>query len=279
MPPVTQWIISTYGWRTSYIIISILALVLIISLAQFFRHDPQRMGQLPYGASKMGSEVKEQSPDSEARGFSLQEAVRTKQLWILLAISFCCIFCVELIFVHIAPQATEVGISAATAANILAVIGISGTAGRVTIGTTSDRIGNRLAMTISCTLISIALMWLLAAKEVWMFYLFAAGFGFSYGGVVTLLPGITAELFGLSSHGAILGIVMFSGVTFGAALGPVLAGGIFDVTGSYYLAFLISAGLGIIATVLTLFLRAPQGVRGRKGGTSDSGRSTQLYYS
>ena len=90
-----------------------------------------------------------------------------------------------------------------------------------------------------------------------MFYLSAGVFGTGYGGFVTLLSLMVAELFGLGSLGAIMGVVMFAGVTFGGALGPVLGGAIFDVTSSYDLAFLISALLAIIAVGLILLLRAP----------------------
>jgi OFA family oxalate/formate antiporter-like MFS transporter len=71
-----------------------------------------------------------------------------------------------------------------------------------------------------------------------MLYLFAAMYGFSHGGFFIVLSPLLADLFGLSSHGAIFGGVFLS-ATAGGAVGPMLAGRIFDVTGSYQLAFLI----------------------------------------
>jgi len=258
IPPVVSWLISIYGWRTSFIIVGVIALVLVVSAAQFFRRDPGQMGLSPYGEH----EVKPESLKLSISGLSFQEAIHTRQFWLLCAIYFGSWFALNPILVHIVIHATGPEISAASAAIILAIIGGAKIAGAVIMGSAADRIGNKLALIIALILMSMALLWLLVAKEVWMFYLFAAVFGFAYGGVITLLPGITAELFGLTSHGSILGIVMLSGVTFGGALGPVLAGGIFDVTGNYYLAFLISAGLGIIAIALTLLLRVPQRVKG-----------------
>ena len=86
-----------------------------------------------------------------------------------------------------------------------------------------------------------------------MFYLFAFIFGFAYGAVSTLESPVVAELFGLSSHGTIFGAIFFSD-SIGGAIGAVLGGRIFDITGGYQLAFIISAALSIIAIILAIFL-------------------------
>jgi MFS family permease len=64
---------------------------------------------------------------------------------------------------------------------------------------------------------------------------------------------MVAELFGLNSHGTILGAVMFGG-TIGGAAGPLLAGHLFDITGSYQIHFLTCALFSFIGIILTLFL-------------------------
>jgi len=249
MPPVASWLISTYGWRTSYMMIGIIALVFIVLAAQFLRRDPGQMGQLPYGENGLP----EKGLDLQARGFSVQEAIHTRQFWIVCATGFCSLFCIQAVMVHIVPHATELGISATIAANILAVIGGLSIAGRIIIGSVGDRIGNKPAVIFSLILLSVALLWLQLAKEVWMLYLFAAIFGFAYGGWVALISPIVAELFGLSSHGITLGIIAF-GFTIGGAIGPVLAGSIFDITSSYYLAFLVCATMSVIGVILALLL-------------------------
>ncbi|GAH40189.1 unnamed protein product, partial [marine sediment metagenome] len=173
------------------------------------------------------------------------------------------------IMVHIVIHATELEISAASAANILAIIGGVSIAGRIIMGSAGDRIGNKLVITVCFILMSVALLWLLVTKELWMFYLFAVVFGFAYGGWAALISLMVAELFGLSSLGVILGAVTF-GLTIGEAIGPTLAGRIFDITSSYQPAFLICVGLSIIAIILALFLKPITS----KGGENDSERST-----
>ena len=55
---------------------------------------------------------------------------------------------------------------------------------------------------------------------------------------------ITAELFGMKAHGVVLGALAF-GFTIGAAIGPAVTGYLFDLSGDYKAAFLISAGVGV----------------------------------
>ena len=201
-PPVASRLIATYDWRLSYIILGSIILVVVVLLAQLLRRDPTQVRQVPY------SENEEQGFKPETEGFSLKEAVCTKQFWLVSAMFGCFGFCALAIMVHIVAHATELGISAASAANILATIGGMGIVGRVVLGTAADRIGNRQAFIIGFIFMSAALFWLMPATEAWMLYLFAAVFGFGYGGCATSESPLVAELFGLSSHGLIMGLLL-----------------------------------------------------------------------
>ena len=87
-----------------------------------------------------------------------------------------------------------------------------------------------------------------------MLYLFALVGGFSMGGLFTSMSALVGETFGLRNIGAIFGILgVGSGI--GGAIGPVVAGGVFDVTGNYQLAILIFAGVTMIGLILVLLLR------------------------
>jgi MFS family permease len=99
-----------------------------------------------------------------------------------------------------------------------------------------------------------ALLWLLITKELRMFYLFATAGGFAYGGMAALISLISVELFGLGYIGLIIGVFTFS-TTIGEATGPAVAGGIFDTTGSYQLAFLICTALSVITIILASLVK------------------------
>ena len=250
MPPLARWLISTYGWRVSYSVVGIIALVSIILAAQFLKRDPSQIGQLPHGGDKVtGDKIY-----LEAGSFSLQEAMHTRQFWLLCALFACTLLPLSAIVVHVVIHATGLGILAASAANIIAFIGIGGIIGRIILASAGDRIGNKSAMIIGFILMAAALLWLMAAKEVWMLYLFGVAFGFASNGLIALMPPMIAELFGLGSLGVLLGIVNAGGAI-GEATGPVLTGGIFDITGSYQWAFLICAALSVIGIILSTLLR------------------------
>jgi len=253
MAPMANWLISSYGWRTSYIIIGIIALVGTMLAAQFLKRDPGEVKLSPYGAEKANMD----SLTLQTSGFSLREAIRSWQLWILFVTYICVGFYVYSIMVHIDPHAIHLGISPAIAATILGLIGGLTMGGRVLIGSFGDRIGNKSGLILSFSLISIALLWLQFAQEVWMLYLFAALFGFAFGGIAALQPPTVAELFGLRSHGALVGIISF-GFTVGAAAGPAIAGYIFDTKGSYDLAFLVCIVLAVLSLILAALLKFPR---------------------
>ena len=144
------------------------------------------------------------------------------------------------------------------AATILSVIGGASVIGRLSIGFIADKIGGRRALSVGLTLGILALIWLLFNEEIWAFYIFAAVFGLAYGGVIPLSTTISVELFGLKSLGIILASLELFPII-GSASGAPLAGSIFDITGSYHLAFLISVVISALAIILSLFLLRSKG--------------------
>ncbi len=260
MPPVVTRLIDAYGWRTTYVVVSIITLVVLLMAAQFLRRDPSQVGQLPDGESR----VKQASLVSETAGYSRREAFQNRQFWMLFAVYFCYGFLVQATLVHIVPHATDLGVSAITAAGILAVIGGVSAVGRIGIGSASDRVGNKQVLILVFVLALIAFLWIQFAKELWMLYLFAVIFGFAYGGLIALESPMTAELFGMKAHGAILGVVHF-GATIGGAISAPLAGRLFDITGGYQSAFVVLAALSVTGIILASLLRLS-----RKGGLMGS---------
>ncbi len=164
--------------------------------------------------------------------------------------------------VHIVPHAIELGISSINAANILATIGGASIVSRLVLGSVADRIGNRQTVIISFILMSAALFWIIPVTELWMLYLFAATIGFATGGIGPSESPIVAALFGLRSHGLIFGVIDF-GFGIGGAIGPFLAGYIFDVAGSYQVAFVVSAAIGVVGLILATVLRPIRGAQAK----------------
>jgi len=258
MPPVANWLISSYTWKTAYVVIGIIVMISIMTAAQLMKRAPDQTQRIRHNRNGM----QEESPVPEVRGLSLHEALRTKQFWLLSAAYFSFGLFLQAIMVHIVLHAIGLGISEAVAANIFIAIGGLSVIGRISLGSISDRIGNRKVIIGSFMLMTAALAWLLIAKEAWMIFLFAAAFGFAYGGLVSSQSPLVADLFGMRAHGAILGVIVFI-ITAGAAVGPVMSGGIYDITGSYTAAFVVCGAFSLAGIILTLLLK-PIGDGGAK---------------
>jgi MFS family permease len=253
MPPLANWLITTYGWRSSYIILGIITLVLIIVAAQFLKRDPSQMGLSPYGTNEVNSEATQGSSHLEAGGLSLRQAVLTRQFWLICALSFSLAFSAGAVMVHIVIAATGLGASAASAAAILSIRGGLQVAGQLMLGSSADKIGNRLTLMLGFILMSAALLWLVFTQELWMFYLFAVVFGFALG-CWAAAPALIGELFGMRSHGVFIGFAFFSS-SVGSMIGPIMAAYIFDTTGSYQLAWSTTAAVVIMGVIITLLIR------------------------
>jgi MFS family permease len=258
MPLVAGGLIGAYEWRTAYVILGVIAIVVVIPFSQLLRRGPEPTppagGEEPAGAG--GSRVVREE------GLSLREAARTRQFWTLCITYLLIFFYANTIVLHIVPHASDLNFSVASAAGVLSTVGALSVVGRLVMGYVGDRIGNKRAIII-CFVIAIAtLAWLQFAREVWSLYLFAVIYGFAHGGFFAILSPIVAGLFGTYSQGANLGVVIFSG-TIGGSIGPVLAGHVFDVTHSYRLVFIILLVLAVIGLLLIMSLKPVGG----EGGT------------
>lgn len=250
MSPVANWLISSYDWRTSYSIIGGAVLVIGILAAQVLRRDPAKVGLMPHGED---NKDKHGAP-SGSEGFTLKEAMRTTQFKMVAVIFFSLGYGIMAMNVHLVPHITDLGISAATAAAILAVSGVLNTAACIGLGSYVDRIGSKRVCVISFAMIAVGVFLLVFLKEVWMLYLCAVVWGIGAGGGAPVESTITAELFGMKSHGSIFGAISCC-FTIGGALGPFLTGYLFDITGNYQLAFLICAIISAIGLAFSALIK------------------------
>ncbi len=260
-PALTQWLISSYGWQQASDTLGFISLIVVIPVAQFMKHSPQRIGLRPYGEDENITIENEHTLASAGGGLSFTETIKTGRFWLFGLILFGFMFSFGLLVVHIAPYAVDVGISAMVAASIISIFGGTSIIGRFLTGLISDKVGARRVLVACVITFTVTLVWLLFARESWMFYLFAVVYGIAYGGIVPLYTLITAELFGLKFLGIISATVTLLGAV-GAAVGAPLAGSIFDVTGSYHWALLICVVVSTLAIMLSLILLRAKEWRG-----------------
>lgn len=246
-PIVVSLLISSYGWRTTYFIIGSAVLIILVSIAQLLKRDPSRLGPVEdWQTRKVVCK-----PNSANEGFALSEALCTRYFWTICTANLVFVFCAMIVIVHIVPYAQDIKISAVNAAGILSVIGGASIVSRLVTGIAIDRIGSKKVMIFCFFLLITALLWLSMARSLWVLYFFAVIYGLAHGGIFTVVSPMVAEFFGISSHGIILGVVVFAG-NLGGSVSPILAGHIFDATGGYgpiYGICLLMSALGLVLLI------------------------------
>lgn len=247
IPLVASGLILHYGWRRSFMLIGVATALILVVMAQFLRRDPEAMGLAAPAAKLSGG--REPAPS-----LSLSQALGTVQLWTICLVNLVLVFCLMIIMLHIVPHARDLGLSPMRAAGVLSTIGAVSMLGRFICGLAIDRRGSKTVMAACFLLLLVGLVWLQVATSLWMLYLFAAVYGLAHGGFFTAISPLVAEWFGIRSHGALFGLIVCFGTT-GGALGPFMAGRLFDLSGSYSSTFRIITAMSILAWVMLLSLR------------------------
>jgi MFS family permease len=264
--PVVSNAITVSGWRT--VSLWIAGVTILCNLALTFaiiRGDPDQLGLRPYGSDDgprpqdTDSERPLVTPESPAppalpEDLSLQEAMRTRSLWLFTLTMFICGAGDFLVLNHLVAMVTDHGLAEAVGASMLAWCGLLGLAGILLAGPALDRWGNRrpVALTFALRIVLFAL--LLTKKDTVLFWVYALGMGFTLPITAPVLPTLVGKLYGLRHLGFICGSITLVHML-GGGVWSFLAGVIFDHTGNYDLALLISAIASAVALVCMLLVR------------------------
>jgi MFS family permease len=254
-PLVTGALIVSQGWQNTFVVLAVICLVAILTASQFLKRDPGQHTRSTDGSLAKNGQV---SAHSEG-GVTFRRALHTRQFWAVVLAYAAALFCSFSIQIHITPHAIDLGNSITRAAGMLSVIAITSMIARLVMGSIGDRIGNVKTMTICYTILFISLLSLGLLKQSWALYIILPVFGLSHGGIFSLISPTIAGLFGTGSHGAIYGVIIFGG-TIGGAIGPLMAGSIYDHVGNYTLVFFILAaiaacGLGLISILKPVVIK------------------------
>jgi MFS family permease len=250
-PPLVAVLLEHVGWRRAYVVLGIGVAFALGLIACLFVRDPRQRGLSPYGAPPA------HAPGGPAEdGWPVARAVRHRSFGLLLTVYALTWIPVFMPLVHLAPLASDLGLSPVVGATALSTLGVGSLAGRLGLGAVSDVIGRRPALAISLGLQALAFAGLAGATDVTALYAAAAVYGLGYGAVSTLMPALVADFYGPAHAGSLVGLC-FGLAGPGSGLGPVLGGWLFDRTGAYAWAFGIGAAMNTAALLLLLAMRPP----------------------
>jgi MFS family permease len=247
-PLLATSLIVAYGWRNAFIVLGVISLIFLSGIAQLLKKDPDNLK----------NSIKSGQPNIEiyqtGNDLSFSQATKRIQLWMLCIINLIMVSCFMSVLVHIVPYGRDLGVSAHKAAGVLSTIGGVSMVGRFIIGVIIDRIGSIPSMLLTLLILIVGFMWLQTADTLWKLYAFACIYGLAHGGFFTIISPIVAELFGTNSHGSLFGLVVFFGTT-GGAIGPIITGYLFDISGSYSLPFRLLLMASAVGFGLLLLLK------------------------
>ena len=252
--PLVQALISTLGWRETYLVQAAFIAAAVPLLAALFR----RASRYPLAAEPTAPGPALAASAPRLANWTLAEAMRTPHFWLLFAYLFTGLgsFLVSL---HQLAFAVDRGFDKLYAAGVLGSGAFLAIAGTIVTGTLSDYIGREwsaiLAYGVSILGVVCALL-ITSPDQHWLLWLHACFFGLTWGARGPAITAKTADLFPGRQLGTILGVITI-GSGIGSTAGAWGAGWIFDLSGSYRLAFLLSILFYICGCVAFWALRRP----------------------
>lgn len=232
--PITQLMISGFGWRNALLGLAMIA-ALMLPLAFFAR------GKAPSHAGPQ-----------QSLGGALHEALRERGFHLLFWGYFVCGFHITMLTVHLPSYVTDNGLKPEHGMTALALIGLCNMIGSFTAGWLGGRVSKKYLLSAIYTLRAIAITVLISFPlSPLTLYGFAVVIGFLWLSTVPLTNGLVGQIFGMRHMGMLAGVVFF-GHQIGSFIGVWLAGWMYDQSGSYNSALVLSIGLGVFAALVNL---------------------------
>jgi MFS family permease len=264
--PSVQYLIIQLGWRMAYQVLALFIPLIIISLAIAFLKEPLQAAEsspMEIGISRtFNKDPLVVNEKWVSRSWSVGQAIRTKQFWLLGVSFFLGNLITQSVFTHQVAFFVDHGMKALLASYVVGLIGLLSLGGKILWGGLSDKIGREITYTmgIACSMLSMILLILFSVFPLpTMMYFFSLFFALGYAVTATHPPLITADIFGGQAFGTIFGSLMIlNGM--GGAFGAWFAGFIYDVAGSYLPVFVILIIFALFSS-LSIWSAAPRKIR------------------
>jgi len=246
-PPLMQYFIDHAGWRATYVGTGVFCILAMPLLALSLKRKPPAIADV---APTSGAPRARSASSGRERplGFS-PDALQT--LLCIAGVS-CCV-AMSMPQVHMVAYCGDLGYPAARGAEMLSLMLTFGIVSRLASGWIADRIGGLRTLLLGAVLQAVALALFLPFQQLSALYVISALFGLFQGGLVPSYPIIVREYFSPREAGVRTGTVLMA-TLFGMALGGWLPGWIFDLTGSYRVAFANGIAWNLVTTTIALLL-------------------------
>jgi sugar phosphate permease len=256
MPIMVQLIIQSSGWRNAALALAVLVATFgVLPALKWLHPRPEAFGLVPDGEEAPRNTTGGSSPPAHEieYSWSRQDALKTRAFYLVTFAVSLMSLAGGAINLHQIPHLVDRGLSAETAALIITLVAVFGGAGVLLEGVLDARIGARWTLIIGLVGSAFGMLFLMSVNGIAVAIAFAVIYGLAFGLLVASNQVVFADYFGRASLGAIRGAATPAQLGTNA-FGPILAGGAYDLTGSYMAAFvpltiayLVAAGALVIA--------------------------------
>ncbi len=254
--PAAQALVVAAGWRGAYLAEAGIMAALVLPLAFLFRGIQ----------AAPGGPAQAHRATAADHAWTLRQAMRTPHFWLLFAVYFFTGLGSFLVALHQLAFAADMGFNKLYAATVIGLGAGLSLPGIIITGALSDHIGRELSavVTYGTSIIGVVCALLITGpNQHVLLWLHACFFGLTWGARGPAITAKTADLFPGPNLGSILGVITI-GTGLGAALGSWLAGLLFDLAGSYRVAFILSIAAYACGAIAFWALRRPPALpRGR----------------
>ncbi len=254
--PLLAWGIETHGFRTTMVVIGLVAIALAPAFSYALSRRPlePRPDDAAAGQSRPGGAPEERAPDDES--FTVREEIRTRAFWFMAGAHALANISVGAVSAHIVLHLKDLGMSLATASSIIPMYATIALVAQLTGGLIGDRMDKRVPIAGLMAVQTVAIVVLAYIDTFAGAVLFAVLWGIGFGARPPLFHAMRGDYFGGRYFASILGVSSFP-MTLGMMAAPVVAGYAFDVQGTYRWVFLGVAACCLAGGFLILFATRP----------------------
>lgn len=258
--PLTAVLIENFGWRSTLLIIGLMAIFFIGLMTLFFiRNQPKGDEQgysleFEYVDSRADDEAASQEDQLQEREWSYGQLLRNRNFWLLTLGIGLLYGSDQAMITSKVPYMRDIGIDLSAAAFIISCMTISAICGKVLVGYLADKVDLRVVFHIVALAHIAILVAYIAAPPYWFLLTLITIFGIGIGGVFPVWTTATAWLFGSRNYGSIMGLMTVL-LKILSIVAVRIIGGIYDAYGSYVPAFLIFIGAVVVSMLLVAMIK------------------------
>ena len=255
--PIVVWSMNANGWRVTASVSGVIAGITVYFFARYLDGYPADHGQSVDGLAPEKLAETHTAEGFTSVHFTAKEAIRTRAFWMISLGHMSALFVVGAVMAHLALFLTsERGYSLQQASFVAAALPITQILGMTIGGALGDRINKRLIASLAMLGHAGGILVLAFAHQAWMIAAFVVLHGLAWGARGPLMQALRADYFGASSFGFIMGLSSLI-VMLGTVFGPIIAGVLADITGTYRAGFLVLAALAALGMVFFVLATPP----------------------